>query len=337
VLLPDSLADWVCTLCPAPALPSKAAARAHIRGHSQFFDRKERWRIKCRRLCRICGEVVQGEMEEHLGAHHPRDTFGDINDIVEEMDVAKETEESKIIDYPDQDGSQSTIQSPLRLPQESSGLKPPSSLSSPPAAGLRLRPVVELLGAQALLPTPPAPSISFKICRPTKPRPVEVFGLPPPDPAATLPAPEEVKANKAEKKSFRKEKEGKYEQTNKLTVLSHKCVRRVQADSTPKSDLFEPASTKSAQDLPSPVPACPCPSPDPISLGMELVTTGWIEYVTLYTRLKVFLRVKGAITAMFLGHQVTPTGGGAVVRCVMRAAPSQLTSRQAWPRALCRG
>jgi hypothetical protein len=133
VLLPDSLTAWVCTLCPAPALLSEAAVRAHIRGHSQFFDREERWRVKCRQLCRICDEVVQGEMKEHLGARHPRDTFGDINDIVGEVeDVAEGTENSKIVDYPAQDSSQSTLQSPLRPPEESSGLAPPSPLSSPP-------------------------------------------------------------------------------------------------------------------------------------------------------------------------------------------------------------
>jgi hypothetical protein len=107
------MAAWVCSLCPAraPALLSEDAVRAHIRGHSPFFDRGERWRDNCKRICRICGEeeMWQGEMEEHMRAKHLRyKTFGNIDDIEEEVeDVAADPE-------PDQDSSQSPLLSPLR-------------------------------------------------------------------------------------------------------------------------------------------------------------------------------------------------------------------------------
>ena len=65
-------------------LLTEATFRAHIRAHSIFFDKKERWRARCQRLCRICGGELREGIEEHLEQQHPRWNFACEGDLEED-------------------------------------------------------------------------------------------------------------------------------------------------------------------------------------------------------------------------------------------------------------
>ena len=93
VLLPSSLESLQCLLCTSQPLLTEATFRAHIRTHSSFFDKEERWHAKCQRLCRICGGEVGEGIEEHLELQHPRWNFaceGDLEDDSMETEIASE-------------------------------------------------------------------------------------------------------------------------------------------------------------------------------------------------------------------------------------------------------